>query len=133
MIQKIRGFANDVGIGLRHACERQFQSFLADFLRDSPSAFGQQVRGVAAGGPIVDTLGDDAFQLPKNANCSAAARGGVSPKQVRVPRWQAGPSGFARISSVSPSQSAAMARTSRKLPGGLALGPQAVACCGSRK
>jgi hypothetical protein len=49
-------------------------------------------------------------------SCPAAASRCAVPKQLSVPRWQTAPVGCARIKSVSPSQSAAMACTSRKCP-----------------
>src|SRR5258708_19958823 len=53
---------------------------------------------------------------PRNAMRCAPDWGGLSPQQVGVPLWQAGPEGSAIINNVSPSQSAAISLTSRKWP-----------------
>ena len=49
---KIRGFTDDVLIGLRNAGQRQLEAFLADFLRDAPRPLREQLGGVAARRPL---------------------------------------------------------------------------------
>ncbi len=62
VVQEIRGFADDFRVGLSDGGQRQFQAFLADFLRDPPGAFPEEFGGVAARRTRGDPLGDDSFE-----------------------------------------------------------------------
>jgi hypothetical protein len=65
VVQKIGGLADDLCIGLSDGGEREFQSFLADFLCDPPRAFAQELRGVAARRTRGDSLHDDLLECPQ--------------------------------------------------------------------
>jgi hypothetical protein len=111
VVQQIRRLPDDFLIGLGDRRQGQFQTFLADFLRDPARALGQQLGRIAAIRSAITRS-----SVPRNASLSPAACGAFAPQQVRVPVWQAGPAGFASTSRASPSQSTSIARTSRKLP-----------------
>src|SRR5215831_9727143 len=80
MKEQIGCFAHQSLILLRHRCQRDFHSFLADFLRDARRAFGPNSGGITSFGFFRDTLRNHTLEFCKKGellrlrgNCIAKA------------------------------------------------------------
>jgi hypothetical protein len=62
MVEKIRSLGDDFLVGLCDAGNRQFESLLADFLGDPQNSLIEQLDGVAAFGPVHDSLAYEVLQ-----------------------------------------------------------------------
>ncbi len=108
VIEQIGRLAQQFLVALGHGGQRGLHAFFADLLRDAPGAFVEQRGGIAVRRPFAFARGaTNASRLPRKF-------AGACSKQLSRPRWHVGPRGWARISSVSTSQSDSMLTTSRK-------------------
>src|SRR5580692_1399630 len=125
VVEKIRGLADDLRIGLRDAGERELQSFLADFLCDPPRAFAQELRGVAARRALGDSLRDDLFELSQEGVLLRGRSGWVLAPTGGRAQVTGGPRGLGQYQ-----QGVAVAIDGdlpqiQEMPRGLPLGPEA--------
>ena len=100
MVGKVGGFVDGFFLIAGGGGKRGFHAFFADFLRDAFAACGVEAGGVGAFGVGAFARGDKPLE--------PGEKDPVRWKQLCAPVWQVAPTGVARMSRVSLSQSALM-------------------------
>ena len=102
VIEQIRRFRSE-SLGLGHRGQSCFCCFLGHLLRRAQRSILKQLDRIGAGRLRRRATLDN---LPESGQYFSEAESPAGPKQLRAPVWQVGPSGVARTSNASASQSA---------------------------